>query len=398
MGSLARDRLQQGRRRTQSRHRRARLWCETRRKFAPDEASHASQAGHLARLKAIDFYPAKPFDSADNLVARVFGSAVLDALKKAESITKPRNLPFASLGGLFAGRDEDLADLHTTLLGAKGAPVALHGLGGIGKTRLAIEYAWSREAVYSALLFVSASDGAALNAGLAGLTAFEILDLPEKEARDDATKITAVLRRLEALPTWLMIVDNVDDRAAVAEVAKLMPRLKGGHVVVTARASNFPAGVRKLEVSTLDENAAAQFLLDRTGADRSKSKDDTVLARTLAHELGGLALGLEQAGAHIATQGISFARYLTLWRENREKALTWSDATVTGSDRTLATSWATSVAQLTEENRRLLDWLAFLAPDPVPDSLLISPFPARRRTLTPMRRGLVYALIRSSQP
>ena len=197
---------------------------------------------------------------------------------------------------MFAGRDEDLADLHTALLGAKGAPVALHGLGGIGKTRLAIEYAWSREAVYSALLFVSASDGAALNAGLAGLTAFEILDLPEKEARDDATKITAVLRWLESNPTWLMILDNVDDRAAVAEVAKLMPRLKGGHVVVTARASNFPAGVRKLEVSTLDENAAAQFLLDRTDADRSKSKDDTALARTLARELGGLALGLGAGG------------------------------------------------------------------------------------------------------
>ena len=156
------------------------------------------------------------------------------------------------------------------------APRALRsrfcGLGGIGKTRLAIEYAWSREAVYSALLFVSASDGAALNAGLAGLTAFEILDLPEKEARDDATKITAVLRWLESNPTWLMILDNVDDSAAVAEVAKLMPRLKGGHVVVTARAANFPAFVRKLEVSTLDENAATQFLLDRTEADRNKSE------------------------------------------------------------------------------------------------------------------------------
>ena len=168
---------------------------------------------------------------------------------------------------------------------------------------------------------------------MAGLTAFEILDLPEKEARDDATKITAVLRWLESNPTWLMILDNVDDRAAVAEVAKLMPRLKGGHVVVTARASNFPAGVRKLEVSTLDENAAAQFLLDRTDADRSKSKDDTALARTLARELGGLALGLEQAGAHIATDRIGFARYLKLWSESREQALGWADATVTGSDR-----------------------------------------------------------------
>jgi tetratricopeptide (TPR) repeat protein len=343
--------------------------------FAPTNATRASQVDHLARLKAIDFYPAKPFTSADNLVARVFGSAVLDALKKAGSVTKPRNLPFASLGGLFAGRDEDLADLHTALLGAKGAPVALCGLGGIGKTRLAIEYAWSREAVYSALMFVSASDGTALDAGLAGLTVFEILDLPEKEARDDATKITAVLRWLEANPTWLMILDNVDDRAAVAAAAKLMPRLKGGHVVITARASNFPVSMRKLEVSTLDENAAAQFLLDRTDADRSKAKDDAALARTLVRELGGLALGLEQAGAHIATERIGFARYLKLWSGSREKALAWADATVTGSDRTLATTWATSVARLSPESRRLLERLAFLAPDPVPDSLLDTAVP-----------------------
>jgi hypothetical protein len=205
---------------------------------------------------------------------------------------------------------------------------------------------------------------------LAGLTAFEILDLPEKEARDDATKITAVLRWLELNPTWLMILDNVDDKDAVAEVAKLMPRLKGGHVVVTARASNFPAGVRKLEVSTLDEDAATQFLLDRTEADRAKSKDDAALARTLARELGGLALGLEQAGANIATDRIGFARYLKLWGESREKALAWADAMVTGSDRTLATTWATSVARLSPGSRRLLDRLAFLAPEPVPDSLL----------------------------
>jgi tetratricopeptide (TPR) repeat protein len=369
-------------------------------KFAPDDASRASQDHHLARLKAMDVYPAKPFTSADNLVARVFGTTVLDALKKADvgSITKPRNLPFAPLGGLFAGRDEDLAELHTALLGAKGAPVALHGLGGIGKTRLAIEYAWSREAVYSALVFVSASDGAALNAGLAGLTAFEILDLPEKEARDDATKITAVLRWLESNPTWLMILDNVDDRAAVAEVTKLTPRLKGGHVVVTARASNFPAGVRKLEVSTLDENAAAQFLLDRTDADRSKTKDDQALARTLAGELGGLALGLEQAGAQIATDHIGFARYLKLWTESRDRLLERVDETLVGSERNLATTWATSVAKLKPESRRLLDRLAFLAPDPVPDSLLDVAIPgeAADTDVYEARGGLyAYSLISS---
>ncbi len=318
----------------------------------------------------MEFYPEIKFANADQLVARIIKALFVILRRPLPPVRRPRNLPFASLGALFAGRDEDLADLHTALLGAKGAPVALCGLGGIGKTRLAIEYAWSREADYSALLFVSASDGAALNAGLAGLTAFEILDLPEKEARDDATRITAALRWLEANPTWLLILDNVDDKDAVAEVAKLAPRLIGGHVIVTARASNFPAGYRKLQVTTLDENAAAQFLLDRTDADRSKTRDDSALAHELARELDGLALGLEQAGAQIATDHIGFARYLKLWSESRQKALAWADATVTGSDRTLATTWATSVARLSPASRRLIDRLAFLAPAPVPDSLL----------------------------
>jgi tetratricopeptide (TPR) repeat protein len=341
-------------------------------KFEPSETSRASQAEHLKRLRAINIYPAQRFTNADNLVAQVLASAVLDALKSAEAAptAKPRNLPFASLGWLFAGRTGALEDLRAALLGAKGAAVVVNGLGGVGKTRLAIEYAWGREADYSALVFVRASDAAALNASLAALSGPEILDLPEKEAREDSAKIAAVLRWLETNPLWLMILDNVEDRDAVAGVSQLLPRLKGGHMIVTARATNFPVGFRKLELDVLKESAAAQFLLDRTDADRSKTKDDAALARTLARELGGLALGLEQAGAHIAVDRVGFARYLNLWSENREKAVAWADATVMGSERTLATTWATSVARLSPKCRRLLDRLAFLAPDPIPDSLL----------------------------
>jgi tetratricopeptide (TPR) repeat protein len=366
-------------------------------KFSPTDASRASQAEHLRRLRAIDQHPTT-FTSADNLAAQVLASAVINTLIAAGTPpkTKPRNLPLISLGSLFAGREPALEDLRTALLTAKGGAVALYGLGGVGKTRLAIEYGWAREADYSALMFVSASDSASLNAGLAALAGPEMLDLPEMEARDDATKIAAALRWLAANPTWLMILDNVDDGAAVAAVSQLLPRLKGGHVIVTARAANFPPAIRKLELPALHEDAATQFLLDRTENDRSKAPDDAAQARTLARELGGLALGLEQAGAHIAVEHIGFAGYLALWNAARDAALAWSDPVVTGSEKTLATAWTTSVVRLSPESRRLLERLAFLAPDPIPDSLLDVPVPGEAASAGAIsaRAGLyAYSLI-----
>ena len=78
MGSLARGRIQQGRSQTESGHRRAGE-CGARPKIRPTEASRASQAEHLRRLKAINIYPGEPFTSADNLARQVLTSAVLDA-------------------------------------------------------------------------------------------------------------------------------------------------------------------------------------------------------------------------------------------------------------------------------------------------------------------------------
>jgi tetratricopeptide (TPR) repeat protein len=344
--------------------------------YAPSDAARVAQAQHRERLRAIDRYPGPPFRNEDNLIAHILSTAVINALVKAGKMAPPRkpgNLPLASLGDLFKGRENTLDELRASLGSTKGAAVlfrALHGLGGIGKTRLAIEYAWAREADYSALLFVRAQNPAALNANLAALAGASVLDLAEKEAREDVAKIEAVLRWLGDNPLWLMILDNVDDPDAVKAVTGLMPRLKGGHVIVTARAANFPATIRKLELDVLGEDTATQFLLERTADDRLRANDDYARAKMLARELGGLALGLEQAGAQIATDRIGFARYLKLWNENREKALGWYDPTLTGSERTLATTWTTSFARLEPESRRLLDRLAMLAPDPIPDSLL----------------------------
>ena len=88
---------------------------------------------------------------------------------------KPINLPYSSLGSLFKGREAFLDDLLQRL----GAPtgrataivnrLAVHGLGGVGKTRAAVEYAWRHAGDYTALLFVSAPSSAELRANLANL-------------------------------------------------------------------------------------------------------------------------------------------------------------------------------------------------------------------------------------
>jgi hypothetical protein len=297
--------------------------------YAPTDASRTAQQAHLARLRAVERYPGSTFTNPDNLAKQIAYRTILDLMAKAPSSRKPNNLPFASLGSLFKGREGFMQTLHAALASTGDGTAAavtgkaLHGLGGVGKTRLAIEYALRHRQNYSALLFVRAETPERLEAGLAALASHDILDLPEQEAREDAVKISAVLAWLEHNPIWLMIVDNVDDRKAAAAVEKLLPKLFGGRVLITRRMTNFSAAVEMLPLDVLDIGDATAFLLERTQGRRAGTPDDNAFARELAEKLGRLALGLEQAGAYIATRRIAIARYLTLWQENRAKVLHW---------------------------------------------------------------------------
>lgn len=304
-------------------------------------------------------------------------------LERGPAPRQPRNLPFVSLGGLFIGRTGKLNDLHSALTKRQGAAVvsrALVGVGGVGKTRLAVEYAWSHAADYSALLFARADDPTTLDANIAALVGAEVLDLAQEEASEDVTKIEAVLRWLEANPTWLLILDNVDDAKAVAAVGQLVARLKGGHVIVTARSAIFLASIPIINLDVLDNAAAAEFLLRRTGEKREQATDDNSKVRTIAQELDGLPLALEQAGAYISAQRISFHRYFTLLRDS----LHLIDHTSTDGA-AFAAAWATSVDRLSPESRRLLERFAMLAPAPIPMWLLDVAIPGEAADYDPHR-------------
>ena len=183
-------------------------------------------------------------------------------------------------------------------------------------------------------------------------------------------RLNAVLSWLAANPGWLLILDNVDAPAALAEADRLMGRLAGGHVILTSRLDRFARQVEPLELDVLAPAAAAAFLLEATDARRRKEADDDAAAGELADELGRLALALEQAAATIDKLRCSFRGYLEIWRSNREKVVGWAQPGITGYHHAVAATWQTSVDQLSDAGRHLLERLAFLAPDPVPMFLL----------------------------
>ncbi len=291
---------------------------------------------------------------------------------------KPIDLHYPSIDPLFKGRKTFLDRLHASLTRPDGGAAAIagravHGMGGVGKTRAAVEYAWAHRDDYSALFLLDAETPDKLHSALAALAA--PLRLPAAAAPKEVERFEAVLDWLNANPTWLLIFDNIDTEPALAAAHHLLGRLAGGHVLMTSRLTQFPRGVECLDLDVLSLADATSFLLEATETDRRHTPDDAGEARVLAEALGQLALALEMAAATIDARGWSFTKYQEIWQGNRARVVGWARPEITGYHHAVAETWQASVDQLTPAARDLLRRLAFLAPEPVPELLLDVPVP-----------------------
>jgi Domain of unknown function (DUF4062)/Tetratricopeptide repeat len=278
-------------------------------------------------------------------------------------VTAGRALRLAPRPVFLAGRQELLAELDARLAGADGtrpAVAALTGLGGAGKTSVALEYAHRQLDEVPVAWQFPAEDTVVLAAGFRALAA----QLGAPDGGDPVAAVHALLAASRA--PWLLLFDNAPGRASVAS---FVPPAGPGRVLITSRDQIWPPG-QSLDVPVLDPQAAAEFLASRTGdTDRGAALD-------LAGELGGLPLALEQGAAYVQATGASLAGYLASFRQRRADVLGRGEPT--GYPGTVATTWRLAFRDLQEATPGavgLLRLLAFCAPEAIPLDLLLRPRP-----------------------
>jgi tetratricopeptide (TPR) repeat protein len=271
----------------------------------------------------------------------------------------------------FTGRDDVLADLRNRLIkpGRTAPAEVVTGLGGIGKTQTAVEYAYRYRDQYEAVLWLNAESVLALKAGCGELARRMQLPHPEDDL-DQA--VLAVKDWLETHSGWLLVLDNADDPAILTP---FLPDAEHGHILITSRAQDFqdlgildPVGLPKLPA----EDATA-FLLLRCGRQGAEAGEQAA-AEQLARELDGLPLALEQAAAYVvASPGAAFQSYLNDYRCRGLGRLEARRPALGRYPRSVVSTWTANFDAVQAESRaaaEVLQLSAFLAPDSIPFELL----------------------------
>jgi tetratricopeptide (TPR) repeat protein len=290
---------------------------------------------------------------------------------------RPWNVPFGR-NPFFTGRGALLEQLHEQLSRNHSAALnqsyALSGLGGIGKTQTAIEYAYRYGDEYSAVFWVRADSRETLVADFVAIA--RLLGLPGQDAQDQMQIVAATKRWLEQQAGWLLILDNADELSLVTD---FLPTKGKGHVLLTTRAQATGKIAQSLSVERMELSEGIQLLLRRAKLLDPQEPLDNVAAivRTAAQqlvtELDGLPLALDQAGAYIEETGCSLSEYLQLYAQHRLALLQHQSTMSTDYPHTVASTWALSFAQVAQADPAAADLLrlcAFLHPDAIPEAIV----------------------------
>ncbi|MFD5127945.1 FxSxx-COOH system tetratricopeptide repeat protein [Streptomyces olindensis] len=277
-----------------------------------------------------------------------------------------RNTSFVGRQALLRAVEEQLAAQDTAAV----LPNALHGLGGVGKSQLALEYIYTHQRDYRIICWIPAERESLILAALSSLASQLGVAPAGQDSLGAAAANTAVPAVLEALRTgtpydnWLLVFDNAED---IEAVRGYFPHNGPGKVIVTSRNRGWERVATSLPVNVFERDESIELLQKRA---KDLPRED---ADRLAEALGDLPLAVEQAGAWLGVTGMEVDEYLELLAQRSPEILEIEQSP--DYPVSVAAAWDISLERIRQNNpgaRQLLDICASMAPEPIPRSILRS--------------------------
>jgi tetratricopeptide (TPR) repeat protein/transcriptional regulator with XRE-family HTH domain len=263
----------------------------------------------MIRLQLSSFFGLSPGELFSNLETETLSTSIW-------SIPYQRN-PY------FTGRENILQQLHTLLTAPQRSTdlcsIALCGLGGLGKTQTAIEYAYRSLQDYHALFWLHAETREQLLMDLLALA--DRLDLAERRQPDHHQTLDAVCAWLNTHHNWLLILDNVQE---VQVIRDLLPSLHHGSLLFTTRLPTLGTLAQTVHLEPMEKDEGIYFLLRRSGQLSLRTTPSAFKAMIASSEytaveklslaMDGLPLALDQVGAYVKKTQSDLAAFLTLFQ------------------------------------------------------------------------------------
>lgn len=312
--------------------------------------------------------------------ARQFLEASLTALAPYWYVPFLRN-PF------FTGREDILETLHS-FLGTEQTSTgayAQHGLGGLGKTQVAAEYAYRYALEYSAIFWIAAENVEHVTGSFQYIA--RALDLPERQKADQQQTVCAVQHWLATYGRWLLIWDNLED---LTLLLRFLPAARQGTVLLTTRLQALGTFAYAIELLPLAPAEGALLLLRRAKMLRASIAEDQSYeptevapaeqsaAQELATIMGGLPLALDQAGAYIEETGCRITDYLSRYEQQRTQLLAPRGDAVGDHPQSVTATFRLASLQVEQNHPLAADLLricAFLHAEAIPEEMFVGHAP-----------------------